>query len=222
MGVEKEQGGLRRLKTRGTRLAGSVCYQYWKIYLSSKVWGWGMPPVRVLLPAGSSWWADGPLPARPLCRLPGMCWALVEAAMQIASTLWPLATPSSPLIPVRRCLWPTRSQQITGQGGARAVFGGCPAFGGHMACSPQMGSRLRIKRFGSISWNRLLAAHFQSLEQWRSDRLPRQRTAFSERFAAASSLVNWWSRVYLGLWKKSCCPAFYCGESFCLRSNKWN
>lgn len=144
------------------------------------------------------------------------------AAVQIESALWPLATPSSPSVAVRRCPWPTRTQQITGQGGARAGFWECPAFRGHMACSPQMGNCLSIKRFGLISWNLLLAAHFQSLEQWRSDRLPRQRTAFSEGFTAASSLVNWWSRVYLGLRKRSCCPAFCCGESFCLGSNWWN
>lgn len=65
--------------------------------------------------------------------------------------LWRLAASSSPSVAVRRRPWPTRIQQITGQGEAMVVVGGCPAFCGHVACSPQMGSCLSVKRFGLIS-----------------------------------------------------------------------
>lgn len=156
-----------------------------------------MDPVRALLPAASSQRAAGLLAACPLCSLPGTCW--VQAWSCHADSEHVVAS-CHPLISFGSCQMSMAYKER--QGWARDVFRGCPAFCGHMACSPQMGNHLSIKRFGLISWNLLLAAHFQSLEQWRSDRLPRQRTAFSERFTAASSLVNWWSRVYLGLGKK--------------------
>lgn len=142
---------MRRLKTCSTRLVGSVCYQYREICFSFK--GQGLRHGRCEGSAALRQLSAGS--RSPRCLSSAACQACAEcrrgAAVQVASTLWPLAAPSSRLVAVRRCWWPTRSQQITGQRGARAVFGGCPAFCGHMACSPQMGNHLSIKRFGLIS-----------------------------------------------------------------------
>lgn len=84
-------------------------------------------------------WAAGPLTTRPLCSLPGMCRGQGRSCRAGSKRVVASCRPSSPSVAVRRRPCPTRSQQITGQRGARAVFRGCPAFGGHMACSPQMG-----------------------------------------------------------------------------------
>lgn len=113
MGAEKGTRWIEKatLVTGGTRLVPNP--QKWRFFQEgAEVWRkHGHYQVLFMVQVVSL------LPA-PLFSLPAFQEAL-QVYTEIPSTSWPLSTPSSPSIAVRRCPWPTRSQKTMGQGGAR-------------------------------------------------------------------------------------------------------